>query len=254
MTQREQGICSGNVTTHLGCEGMLPGVQYGMRRKHAGAQSPSHALIPLPPLPPEAQQRLERLLSAGERRLLGLVGPPGAGKSTLAEALLRAAGAAAQVVPMDGFHLAQAELERLGRTQRKGAPDTFDSAGYVALLRRLRHANPDEVVYAPAFRRDWEEPVAGAIGVQPNTPLVITEGNYLLLRDGHWAQVAALLDEVWYVDVADDLRVSRLLRRHESFGRSPEAAREWVERSDEANARLIAATRERADWIFRWAP
>lgn len=239
-----------------GTDGNRPGVQYGVLplHDHADAPTPVLAVTPLPALPHTALTRLDRLLQAGGRRLLGLVGPPGAGKSTLAEALLQAAGGAAQVVPMDGFHLAQAELERLGRAQRKGAPDTFDSAGFVALLRRLRQATANEVVYAPAFRRDWEEPVAGAIGVRPDTPLVITEGNYLLLRDGHWAHAAALLDEVWYVDVDDGLRLGRLLHRHESFGRSPQAAREWVERSDEANARLIATTRERADWIFRWEP
>lgn len=197
--------------------------------------------------------RLEALLAGGGRKLLGLVGAPGSGKSTVAQALLDALPGRAQVVPMDGFHLANAELGRLGRAGRKGAPDTFDSAGYVALLRRLRNQPAGEVVYAPEFRREIEEPVAGAIAVRPETPLVITEGNYLLLEEGPWAGVAPLLDEVWYVEVDDRLRIERLLRRHQQFGRSPEAARAWVAQTDEPNAARIAATRARAHHILRLA-
>jgi pantothenate kinase len=195
---------------------------------------------------------LESLLADGRRRLLGLVGAPGSGKSTLARALEQALPGRAQVVPMDGFHLAQVELQRLGRAERKGAPDTFDSAGYVALLRRLRGQRADEIVYAPEFRREIEEPVADAIAVQPQTQLVITEGNYLLLQEGPWAEVASLLDEAWYVEVEDDaLRVERLVRRHQQFGRSHEEARVWVAQTDEPNARRIAATRERAHRVIR---
>jgi len=197
--------------------------------------------------------RLEALLAGGGRKLLGLVGAPGSGKSTVAQALLDALPGRAQVVPMDGFHLANAELGRLGRAGRTGAPDTFDSAGYVALLRRLRNQPAGEVVYAPEFRREIEEPVAGAIAVRPETPLVITEGNYLLLEEGPWAGVAPLLDEVWYVEVDDGLRIERLLRRHQQFGRSPEAARAWVAQTDEPNAARIAATRARAHHILRLA-
>ena len=199
------------------------------------------------------QARLEALLAGGGRKLLGLVGAPGSGKSTVAQALLDALPGRAQVVPMDGFHLANAELGRLSRAGRKGAPDTFDSAGYVALLRRLRNQPAGEVVYAPEFRREIEEPVAGAIAVRPETPLVITEGNYLLLEEGPWAGVAPLLDEVWYVEVDDGLRIERLLRRHQQFGRSPEAARAWVAQTDEPNAARIAATRARAHHILRLA-
>src|SRR5437868_8578047 len=141
--------------------------------------------------------RLDALMQGGRRAMLGLVGAPGAGKSTVAQALADHFGSRAQVVPMDGFHLAQSELVRLGRAGRKGAPDTFDSAGYVALLRRIRSQSHGELVYAPEFRREIEEPVAGAIAVEPGTPLIVTEGNYLLLQSDAWSGVRALLDEVW---------------------------------------------------------
>ena len=207
---------------------------------------------PLPTVPPAGLARVRELMAAGGRKLLGLVGPPGAGKSTLALALHRAFPELSQVVPMDGFHLANVELQRLGRAGRKGAPDTFDCAGYAHLLRRLRQQRDGEIVYAPEFRREIEEPVAGAIAVLPQTRLIITEGNYLLLDVGPWCDVAALLDDVWYVDVDDGLRNDRLVRRHEQFGRSTPAARDWVTSTDEPNARLIAQTRSRARWTFAW--
>jgi pantothenate kinase len=88
--------------------------------------------------------------------------------------------------------------------------------------------------------------------VSPETPLVLTEGNYLLLDDPPWARVRPQLDEVWFVDVDPALRVERLIARHVRHGRTPEAAREWVLRSDEANAALVDRTRERADLVIRF--
>ncbi|MFJ9853968.1 nucleoside/nucleotide kinase family protein [Streptomyces sp. NPDC101150] len=207
--------------------------------------------------PEHLLSRARRLAAAarpGRRRLLGIAGPPGAGKSTLAAHLVAELAGQAVLVPMDGFHLAEAELHRLGRTDRKGAPDTFDPAGYAALLTRLRSPEPGAAVYAPAFDRRIEEPVAGSIAVAPHVPLVVTEGNYLLLDSAPWARIRALLDEVWYVDLDAPERIRRLVDRHERFGRPRADAERFVHASDEANARTVAATRDRADLIVTFAP
>ncbi len=196
--------------------------------------------------------RLNALKNGGGRKILGIVGPPGCGKSTLAAALLEFLGDDAVALPMDGYHLANVELARLGRAGRKGAEDTFDSAGYVSLLRRLKGQQTNEIVYAPEFRREIEEPIANAIPVFPETQLVITEGNYLLLDHGHWAGISELLDEIWYVDIDHSVRRERLVRRHMHFGRSQSAAEDWVANTDEPNAVRIEATKHRADVLFNW--
>ena len=205
-----------------------------------------------PAHPPALAERLATLMRNRARVLLGLTGCPGAGKSTLAANLQRAFGSTCQVVPMDGFHLANVELARLGRAARKGAPDTFDGAGYVALIERLRRQRADEVVYAPEFRREIEEPIAGAIAILPETRLVITEGNYLLQEGDPWAALPTVLDEIWFVDVDPQRRQQWLADRHQRFGRSREEALAWIANTDEPNARLIEATRARADFVVDW--
>ncbi|MGV9992157.1 nucleoside triphosphate hydrolase [Streptomyces sp. NPDC003374] len=254
----------------------------------------------MPPTLDELLRRARALPREGHRAILGIAGSPGAGKSTLAEHLVRALNGTGEPwvahVPMDGFHLADAELERLGRRDRKGAPDTFDAAGYAALLRRLREeyggrsgdtAGPagdgrggtaggggraggggqggtaggggkgvtaggggkGVTVYAPGFERVLEQPLAGAIPVPPSVRLVVTEGNYLLLDTGAWARVRAELDEVWFCELDEAERVRRLVARHEQFGKTHEEAVAWVRRSDQRNADLVAATRDRADLV-----
>ncbi|SEB68501.1 hypothetical protein SAMN04489806_1501 [Paramicrobacterium humi] len=185
---------------------------------------------------------------SGSRVLLGIAGAPGAGKTTLAEALVAELGARAASVPMDGFHLADVSLERLGLLGRKGAPETFDAHGYARLLRTLRE-RPAHTVFAPGFERDLEQPLAAAIGVDPDVEVIITEGNYLLLDA--WAEARAELDAVWFVQQDAAVRRSRLIARHEQFGKSPAAARAWVEAVDEPNARLVEATATRADRVIR---
>jgi pantothenate kinase len=193
----------------------------------------------------ELVERARALIVPGERRILGVTGAPGAGKSTLCAALLSALGPDAALVGMDGFHLASEELSRLGRQDRKGAPDTFDVGGYAALLERLRR-EVGEVVYGPIFNRNLEESIGSAVAVPAGVPLILTEGNYLLLEDGGWARARAAIDEIWFLELPEGVRLERLLRRHETFGRSPAEAAAWVESVDQRNARLIGATRSRA--------
>lgn len=180
-------------------------------------------------------------LPADRRILIGIAGAPGAGKSTFAGLL--AAGTAGTVLPMDGFHLPQARLVELGRRDRMGAPDTFDVDGFVALLRALRTGDP---VDAPGFDRTVEEPVPGAIRIEPAQRILIIEGNYLLL----WPQAAPLLDATIFVHVDEAVRHERLIARHIAFGKTPEEARAWVLGPDQRNAELVASGAARADLVL----
>jgi len=220
----------------------------------------------------ELCRRIDELVQKqqGRRVIVGVVGLPGSGKTTLAEALVAALlewqgdwtdcrtervtdpsrpwiGSHVAHVPMDGFHLADVELARLGRSARKGAPDTFDAAGYAALLDRLRHS--DEDVWAPAFDRDIEQPVAGSIPILKQTRVVITEGNYLLLDDPLWVRARSLVDTVWFYDLDEAVRRERLINRHIRFGKSPADAVAWVDGPDQRNAERIATTSSKADLI-----
>ncbi len=191
--------------------------------------------------------RLEALLARQHRVILGIVGAPGAGKTAIASAIAASVDGAVQL-PMDGFHLADAELLRLGRLDRKGAIDTFDAYGYLALLQRIR-SQATEIVYAPAFDRDVEQAVAGSIPVAPDARLIVTEGNYLLDDDEPWPQVRGALDEVWFIDCAPEERRRRLIARHIEFGKSPERARAWVRDVDDPNAERIERARHKADLV-----
>jgi pantothenate kinase len=199
----------------------------------------------------ELVDRARTLAAAGSRRILGIVGAPGAGKSTVSDTLAAALGDQAVIVGMDGFHLDNPELVRLGRRDRKGAPDTFDVDGYVALLARLATSgrtedSPGAAVYAPRFDRSLEVSIGSAVLVRPEVPLVITEGNYLLFDDHGWDGVAEHLDESWYVDVDDELRRDRLIARRLGHGHPQDEAEAWVLGVDEPNARLVDATKHRA--------
>ncbi|GGM13873.1 nucleoside/nucleotide kinase family protein [Dactylosporangium sucinum] len=186
------------------------------------------------------------------RTVVGICGPPAAGKSTLSTALADALnvhdGLSSVAVPMDGFHLSNVELDRLGLTERKGAPETFDAAGFVHLLRRLRAM--EELVYAPSYSRTLHESIGGVIPVPASVRVIVVEGNYLLLDRGPWALVRELIDLALYLDAPDEVRQDSLVRRQLARGLDLERAHDWVFRSDERNAAVIAATRNRADLIL----
>ena len=206
---------------------------------------------------PECITRAELLefavgIRATERRcLMGLTGPPGSGKSTLAAYVAGSLCPSPPVVAMDGFHLAQAVTDQKGLGDRKGSPETFDPWGFVSLVERLASPAGGGVVYAPKFDRSIEEPMAGAIPVRPADGLVIVEGNYLLLDESPWAQIRPALDLCAYLEIEDAIRIRRLVDRHVRYGKPPLEAERFVRNSDERNAQLIKATRNRADFIVR---
>lgn len=215
--------------------------------------SPSWPAGP-PPVDPVVSRLTARALALVETRhvaVIGVVGAPGSGKTTLVEALvahMRGMGAAVAHVPMDGFHLADSALARLGLLQLKGRIDTFDAWGYVATLRRIVHAG-EPIVYCPEFDRTFEQPVAGALPVPRGTRLVLTEGNYLLDQTDPWPLLREIVSEFWFCSVDSDLRRERLVQRHIQFGKSPEQARAWVDEVDEPNAGRVESAMRSADLV-----
>ena len=190
----------------------------------------------------------DHLNNANSRIIIGIVGKPGAGKSTLSSFLIEKLPPESVVlVPMDGYHLSNKELDSLGRRDRKGAPDTFDSFGYAALLQRI--ATSTEDVYFPVFHREIEESIAAEGVVTAKTRIVLTEGNYLLHSQDGWKDVAPILTESWYVEVDDVLRLERLVDRHHFYGKERQAAHDWAHGTDENNARLVEGTKKLAEFL-----
>lgn len=189
--------------------------------------------------------------AAGRRVVLGLAGPPGAGKSTLASAMVNYAcdqmgNAWAAYLPLDGFHLSEAQLERLGLERRKGAPDTFDTAGYVALLSRVADDSGTDI-YVPEYDRTVHDPIAARLVIGGPARLVVTEGNYLAVDAAEWRAARQFMDQLWYVDAPDILREERLVSRQVSGGRAEQAARAWFESNDVPNGELVKASRANTD-------
>ena len=195
----------------------------------------------------------------GKRSVLGIAGPPGSGKSTLAAKLFDQIEAErpgiSVVVPMDGFHLDNETLDQMGLLPLKGIPASFDAAGFVQLLQSIREAGltaEAESVLAPIFNRGQERSIQNGIEIGPQHQLVLVEGNYLLLDDAPWNKVMALCDEVWYIDVPEDVLIPRLVARHMAGGKSQQAAEAKVASTDLPNGRLVARSQHRADRILRF--
>ena len=196
----------------------------------------------------EVVSRAKSLMD-GERKIVGLIGKPGAGKSTLSAQLIQQLGDQAAILNMDGYHLSNLALHELGRADRKGAPDTFDALGFTEILKRVKH-EVDKNIYFPVFDRAIEESIAAQGVIVPSVKLVITEGNYLLHNGDNWSGVKNLLDESWFIEVDDSLRIERLVNRHHKFGKSKVDELSWATGSDENNAKIVAQTRESADLII----
>ncbi len=194
---------------------------------------------------------IESALKADKRTLLGIIGEPGAGKSTLVEQIKeKFPGNSVAVLPMDGFHLSNKVLIERGIRNIKGAPQTFDALGFVALLERVK-ANLEEDIFIPVFHREIEESIANEAVITSEVRVVIVEGNYLLFPEMGWVGVRELLDMSYYIDLPQEIRIERLIARHEKYGKTSQEAHDWVMGSDEANARLIRATKELASKVIK---
>ncbi|MET8023412.1 nucleoside/nucleotide kinase family protein [Streptomyces avermitilis] len=225
------------------------------KNRLAGEADPCRTSLYGPPSMDALTERALHLARAG-RALLGIVGEPGAGKSTFAEQLWarleKERPGLAVTVSMDGFHLAQKVIEARGQAAEKGTIGTFDADGFVALLRRTRAETEDteNTVWWPEFDRDLEDAVAGAIGVTPHHRLVIVDGNFLLSAHEPWRQVKDLLDETWFLDALPEPRRERLTRRYIGYGFTPQAARAKTLGVDEDTSALIRGTLSRADLVL----
>ena len=199
----------------------------------------------------EALSRIKDLaLKHSSRFIIGIVGKPGAGKSTLTSHLIENLPKnSVSLVPMDGYHLSNQQLKNLGLSDRKGAFNTFDSNGYVSLLKRI-NTETDQDIYFPVFHREIEESYAADGVVLANTKIVLTEGNYLLFDKAGWEKVAAELTEIWYININDDVRIERLVKRHEFYGKDKESAFNWATGSDQINAKIVESTASKADVII----
>lgn len=196
-----------------------------------------------------ALARALRLPKPAARVLLGIVGKPGVGKSTFSEKLLQVfpTGSCA-IFAMDGFHMSNEKLINLGRRGRKGAPDTFEIEEFAATLKRVKYEIKEEVRF-PIFNREIEGSIPNFGKIPATASVIIVEGNYLLHGEGGWEAIAPLLDETWFLELDDEVRLARLISRHIEFGKSPEEAESWSRGTDELNAQVIEHSARYATFV-----
>lgn len=227
-----------------------PGHEHDRAPDHDHDRAPAPDLTSTPDLADLADLARDawRLTADRPRTLLGIAGPPGAGKSTFARALVERIGEGAAYLPLDGFHLSNDQLERLSLTSRKGSEPSFDVRGYVALLTRVLDDTGHDI-YVPDYDRTLHEPVAARHRVPPAARLVVTEGNYLACDLPGWREARELMGECWYVLAPAEVRQHRLIERQLAGGRTAEGAAAWVATNDGPNGDLVEKSRRRCDRI-----
>ena len=193
-------------------------------------------------------EQIQSLLeSQGPRSIIGIVGKPGAGKSTVVlEIEKKFTPNEVSIIPMDGYHLSNEALIELGRRDRKGAPDTFDTAAFISLITKVKNS-PQLDHRFPIFHREIEASVEDEGLVPTSAKIIVIEGNYLFSDEHNWSGVFPLLDHTWYIEIDDEIRMQRLIARHIKYGKTPAAAEAWSRGSDEANARFIEKTSHKAE-------
>ncbi|MES2968586.1 MAG: nucleoside/nucleotide kinase family protein [Pseudomonadota bacterium] len=201
--------------------------------------------------PQALAEEIRRRADGRGRFITALAGPPGAGKSTLAAAVVAALGPGARVVPMDGFHYDDTVLIARGQRARKGAPETFDVAGFLNLMRRLRDDTETEVAI-PVFDRTMELSRAGADIVTPDDQFLVVEGNYLLLEENPWTALGDYFDMTVFLDVPEAELERRLIQRWLDHGKTEAEAVAWIASNDLPNALRVTRGSRTADAVIRW--
>ena len=193
-------------------------------------------------------EQIQSLLdSHNPRTLIGIVGKPGAGKSTVVEQIqTKYRSHEVSIIPMDGFHLSNDELISLGRRERKGAPDTFDVEGFTSLIKSVKIDHSVDHKF-PIFHREIEASIADEGMIPKESKVVVIEGNYLFSEAHGWNGIYPLLDRTWFIEIDDEIRIQRLIARHVRYGKTLEEAEAWSRGSDETNARFIGLTAHRAE-------